>query len=87
MLWCVVECESVIPCEAVLGCVDRRAVLLAVVFFEKIKWFSGNEIYGYEILCAYSNDYDVNCSLGCGAMYSGRCLHILQTNLLPSSPQ
>ena len=55
----VVMCNRVSICHTLwitLCCVNRLAVLCALVFVQKLKWFSGNEVYGCEILCSYSND-------------------------------
>lgn len=55
----VVVCDRVSVSNTLwitLYCVDRLAVLCALVFFQKVKWFSGKEVYCCEILCSYSND-------------------------------
>ena len=55
----VVVCDRVSVCNTLwitLCCVERLAVLCALVFFQKMKWFSRNEVYGCEILCSDSND-------------------------------
>ena len=56
----VVMCDKVSVCSTLWitqCCVNRLAFLFALVLFQKVKWFSGIEVFGCGILFSYSNDW------------------------------